>query len=191
MDPKRIKVLLEKYYKGKTSLEEEKTLSEYFRREDVAPEFISDRDIFMYQVQETENLKSVPDISNEIWESLNSFEEYKLKKNKKLAYIFLRIAAGVLILIGSYYILGDQVLNTDQNVVMKDTFNEPEMAYEQAKETLLYVSALLNNGTDQLEPIHKINEGTQKLKSLSRLNDGIKELEPIKKYTKADKYFKQ
>ncbi len=189
MDLKRIKVLLEKYYKGETSLEEEKILREYFSKEDVGPEFISDRDIFMHQVQENENIGNIPDISDEIWKSLSSPEEYKEKKNSKLTYLFLRIAAGILILVGSYYILGDQVLNTDQNVA--DTFSEPEMAYEQAKETLLYVSALLNNGTDHLEPIHKINEGTQKLNTISRLNDGIKKLEPIKKYTKADKYFKQ
>lgn len=191
MDLKRIKALLEKYYKGETSLEEEKILKEYFCKENIDAEFIPDKDIFMYQIQENEDIHNVPDISNEIWESLNSCEENKDKKNNKLAYVFLRIAAGILILVGSYYIISDQVLNTDQNIIIKDTFSEREVAYEQAKETLLYVSALLNNGTDHLEPIHKINEGTQKLNKLSKLNDGIKELEPIMKYSKADKYFKQ
>ena len=191
MDLKEIKALLEKYYNGETSLEEEKILKEYFSKDRVDPELIADKDIFMYQIQEDDQLQDIPDISDQIWYKLNKTDSYKVKNNNKIAYLFLRIAASAILLFGLYFVVKDQVFSSKNNMVITDTYNDPEEAYKQAKETLLYVSAMLNTGTNHLEPIQKINEGTQKLYTLSSFNNGLKELEPISKYNKANKYFKQ
>jgi hypothetical protein len=191
MDLKSLKALLEKYYKGESSLEEEKILKDYFSSHDVHSDLIADKDIFLYQVQETENLKVLPDISEDIWNSIAETNTPKLHKNNKLNYFYLRIAASVIILLASYFVLKNQVFNSHQEIPIADTYDNPEQAYEQAKETLLYVSALLNNGTGHLEPMHKINEGTQKLNKIASFNKGLNELKPIQEYSKADKYFKQ
>ena len=114
-----------------------------------------------------------------------------MQKNNKLRYGYLSIAASIAILLASYFVLKNQVFNSNQEIPIADTYDNPEQAYEQAKETLLYVSALLNNGANHLEPIKKINEGTQKLNNIASFNKGLKELKPIEEYTKVDKYFKK
>lgn len=191
MDLKKIKALLENFYKGDTTLEEEKILREYFSNKVVDNELIADKDIFLYQVHEVESDGKIPDMSNEIWNSLNENASDKPQKNRQLAFVYLRIAASIIILLGSYFILKNQVFNKQQNIQFTDTYSNPEQAYEQAKETLLYVSAMLNNGASHLEPIQKINEGTKELNKLSSFNEGLKKLNPINKYNIANKYFKQ
>ncbi|MBU8892922.1 MAG: hypothetical protein KOO66_09085 [Bacteroidales bacterium] len=191
MDLKKIKALLEKYYSGDTTLDEEKILREYFSSDIIDKELIADKDIFLYQIHENDKADSVPDISNKIWSTLNGIEIDNTKKFYDLRYLFLRIAAGVVILTGSFFLLKNQVFKKDQNFQFTDTYENPELAYQQAKETLLYVSAMLNNGVDHMEPIQKISEGTQKLNALSSFNKGLKELSPISKYSLADKYIKQ
>jgi len=189
MDLKKIKALLEKFYKGKTTLDEEKILREYFNNEVVDNTLIADKDIFLYQVQELESDNNISDISDEIWNSLN--KEDNSIKNKHLRFVYLRIAASVIILLGSYFVLKNQVFDKQETIQFTDTYDNPELAYQQAKEALLYVSAMLNNGANHLEPIQKINEGTKELNKLSSFNDGLKELNPINKYNVANKYFKQ
>ncbi len=40
MDLKKMKALLEKYYNGDTSIEEEKILKNYFERDDISEDFV-------------------------------------------------------------------------------------------------------------------------------------------------------
>lgn len=191
MDLKKIRTLLEKFYNGESTLDEEKVLREYFSNELIDSEFVADKDIFLYQTHENENLKDIPDISSEIWNSLSNTDDYKTKTNNNLTYFYLRIAASIIILIGSFFLLKNQVFNKQQDIQFADTYDNPEEAYEQAKEALLYVSQVLNTGAGHLEPIAKMDKGTQELNKLSFINEGLKELDPINKYNIADKYFKQ
>ncbi|MCB2196115.1 MAG: hypothetical protein KQH79_09645 [Bacteroidetes bacterium] len=191
MDPKKIRDLLEKYYNGESTLEEESLLREYFLNEPVDQEFIADQDIFLYQDQETNHTEDIPDISEELWHELQNKSTHKVNSNNKIGYFYLRIAASIIIIIGSFFLIKNQVFNKNTEIQFTDTYDNPDLAYQQAKETLLYVSEMLNTGKDHLEPIKKIEEGTQPLSKLTSFNKGLNELKPITEYTKADKYFKQ
>ena len=190
MDLQEIRALLEKFYKGETSLNEEKILREYFSTELVNSEFTADKDIFLYQIYESDKLKNIPDISNEILDNLKGIDSHKLKTNNRLVYVSLRIAASIIILFGSYLLLKNQVLDK-QDIQFADTYDDPELAYQQAKEALMYVSIVFNCGAEHLDPIAKMDEGTQKLSNLLYINKGKKELDPINTYNLANKYFKQ
>lgn len=194
MDLLKIKALLEKYYNGESSIEEEKILQEYFAGDNVSAELLADRDIFIYNSEQKANEDNLPDMSDQIWESIEKSEGIiNISKHRKVTYWTLRIAAGIIVLIASYFLI-DNIAEQNKDkyqLAEKDTFDDPEQAYEQAKQTLLYVSAMLNNGTEHLEPISKMNEGTEKLKPIASFNDGIKELNQIKKYQIANKYIKQ
>lgn len=134
----------------------------------------------------------MPDMSAEIWDSLQKSSKNEISKEKKLIYWAFRIAAGIVILIASFVIIKSQLQeNQNGEYQFADTYENPEEAYEQAKQTLLYVSAMLNNGTEHLEPINKINESTQKLSPLTSFNSGLNELNQLKKYEIANKYIKQ
>lgn len=190
MDLKKIRALLEKYYNGDSTLEEESLLRNYFLSDSVDQEFAADKDIFLYQNQETQHNEDIPDISDELWHELQNNPTHKTKSNNKIGYFYLRIAASIIIIIGSFFLIKNQVFNKNTEMQFTDTYDNPELAYQQAKETLLYVSAMLNAGKDHLEPIKKIEEGTQPLSKLTSFNKGLNELKPIQEYTKADKYFK-
>ena len=191
MDLTKIKTLLEKYYNGETTLEEEKILQEYFNQDVIDEELQADKDIFMYNNIEKENLNNIPDISDELLDTLQNLNEYKVDRNKKLIYWTLRAAAGVLVLIASFFLIKDEIIDKHNKFQAVDTYQNPEEAYKQAKQTLLYVSELLNSGTEHLEPISKLDEGKDKLNPLSTFNDGLKELSPIEKYKIANKYIKE
>jgi len=190
MDQKEIRALLERFYSGESTLHEENILREYFSGDQVDPEFTADQDLFLYQIQKVKDKQEIPDISNEIWNSLIKEDAHKNKAVRSLPYLYLRIAASVVILVGSFFIIKNQVFDTMNTIQYTDTFDNPELAYQQTKETLLYVSAMLNSGAEHLEPIQKINEGTQPLNKLATFNQGLKELKPITNYSKADKYLK-
>lgn len=192
MDLKQIKSLLEKYYNGETSIEEEKILKTYFEGKSVSDELIADRDIFMYNSNEIKVQDSLPDLSEEIW---NGIKKDQVADNsritKRINYRLLRIAAGFIVLFASYFLLKNEIFDHTQTIQYTDTYKSPEEAYQETKKTLLYVSQLLNSGTEHLEPINKMDEGTNKLNPLATFNQGLKELDPIKKYSIGDKYIKQ
>lgn len=191
MDLKKVRALLERFYNGETTLNEEEILRKYFSNELIDNEFIADKDVFLYQIRENEKLEDIPDISNEIWNNINKLDDNKIKNNKRLSYTYLRIAASIIILLGSFFLLKNQVFNKQQNIQIVDTYDDPEIAYQQAKDALLYVSSIFNTGAEHLEPIAKMDIGAQNLNKLSYINKGLKELDPINKYNLADKYFKQ
>ena len=192
MDLKKIQSLLEKYYNGESTTQEEEILKEYFQKKDVDPKFEFDKDIFVFNSSEKKKDAALPDISDEIWENIKR-QEVKLKKsgNKRFNYAMLRIAAGFVILFSSYFLLKNYIFTQSESIQYTDTYTNPEDAYNETKKTLLYVSQMLNSGADHLEPIQKIEQGARKLKSLSSFNEGLKELDPIKKYKIADKYIKK
>ncbi len=87
------------------------------------------------------------------------------------------LAAGLLVMIAVYlfYIRtdGPSLLASNQ---MTDTYEDPLEAYEEAKRTLAYVSAKLNNGTSELAHVRQVTKTVDPLKSLSKINKGSKEL---------------
>ena len=192
MDLKQIKTLLEKYYNGESTLEEEQILYEYFIGDDVSSELEADKDIFLYNLDERNKFQNMPDISGEIWNNIKKSDVHHISREKKMIYWAYRVAASLLVLLASYFFIKNQFdKNQNGEYQIADTYENPEEAYEATKQALLYVSEMMNSGTDHLEPIQKINESTQKLKPISTFNDGLKELNQIKKYQIANKYIKE
>jgi len=152
---------------------------------------LADKDIFTYNSEQKLTINQLPDISEQIWDSIEKAEGIiHISKSRKIIYWTLRVAAGIVVLFASYFLINNMVNLNKNDYPVADTYDNPEQAYEQAKQTLMYVSAMLNSGTEHLEPIAKINEGKEKLNPLASFNDGIKELKQIKKYQIANKYIK-
>ncbi|MDK2979026.1 MAG: hypothetical protein PWP52_1740 [Bacteroidales bacterium] len=189
MNREQIKALLEKYYNGETSLEEEKRLQNYFTANEVDEEFAEDKAIFIFTTEEAKETNQLPDLGNEIWNNIEKNEHINRLKNRKLVHYSLSIAASIAILVVSFFFVQNQI-NKQRTITFNDTYENPELAYLQAKEALLYVSSKLNSGTEYLEPIQKINKGKEELILLSTFNQGLNELKPVQKYSVTDKYIK-
>jgi hypothetical protein len=59
------------------------------------------------------------------------------------------------------------------------TYDDPELAYLEARKTLLYVSQKLNYGTRELSGISKMNSGVDNLRNLEKLNSSLYKLKLI------------
>ncbi|MDY6801146.1 MAG: hypothetical protein SVU94_07970 [Bacteroidota bacterium] len=189
MNREQIKALLEKYYNGETSLEEEKRLQNYFSANETEKEFAEDRAIFIFTTEEAKETNQLPDLGNEIWNKIEKNENIKGLKNRKIVRFSLSVAASIAILVVSFFFIQKEI-NKQSTITFNDTYENPELAYIQAKEALLYVSSKLNSGTEHLEPILKINKGKEELKLLTTFNQGLNELKPFQKYSVTDKYIK-
>lgn len=173
-----IRRMLDRFYQGQTTLEEEKILEEYFSSTTVPEEFIPDKDLFQ-SFKEGENSVFVPtDLNQKIVASIDQVERKATRTRRISVFSLSGLAAGLIIMIAVYlfYIRTDRpsLLATNQ---MVDTYEDPMDAYEEAKRTLAYVSTKLNSGTSELEHVRKVSKtAADPLKSLSKINKGSKEL---------------
>jgi hypothetical protein len=174
MELNEIKLLLAKFYEGSTSLEEEHSLRDYFRDNTVPEELATDRELFMYSLNEA---KLVPMNSGlekklEHWIDLQDAGEKKTR-HIQLWYKVASVAAGIAILVVCYLFIVKQ----DNEIKPKDTYTDPQIAYAQVKQTLLYISEKLNKGTKPLNQMSKLNQGMEHFSSFSSFGSGLKQLE--------------
>lgn len=153
MDCKNIKALLDKYWEGETSLEEEQVLRRYFNEEQVAKDLEAFRPLFLYLKQEKQQ------------SSTQSFEQLVQPTNVRFLWLKTAIAAASIVLV---LLLGGLVyqennrpahkLAAENSALAKDTYKDPEQAYQEAKAALLLISKGLNKG------INKTTEGVNKVR---------------------------
>ena len=82
MELNEIKILLEKFYEGLTSLEEERILRDYFRNQSVPEELISDKDLFLFTDSEKEIVPSSQNLERKL-ENWIDHQGRSIKRNKK------------------------------------------------------------------------------------------------------------
>jgi hypothetical protein len=173
-----IRKMLERFYRGETTLEEERILQEYFSSASVPEELLPDRELFR-SLEPSGNFVTVPDsLNRKILDVIDKQEKKEVRTRRISVYALSGLAAGLLVVIALYvgYFRVDQTVQMASNQIT-DTYNDPQDAYEEAKRTLTYVSAKLNTGTSELEYVKKITKtSSDPLKSLSKINKGSKEL---------------
>ncbi|MCK5067089.1 MAG: hypothetical protein KAR16_06615 [Bacteroidales bacterium] len=172
---KEIRKLLNRFYQGETTLEEEKRLQEYFSSTTVPEEFIPDRDLFRSMKSGNEAIHVPVDLNQKILAGIDR-EERKMTRTRRISVFSLSgLAAGLLVVIALYtgYFRNDN----SPRLAMTDTFENPQDAYEEARRTLAFVSAKLNTGTGELQHVQQVSKiASDPLKSLSKINKGSREL---------------
>lgn len=141
MEIKTIKFLLKKYLEGKTSLNDESVLRNYFNHEQNLPEeWIHYRQFFTY-FEKSKN-ESFP---------ISKINYYNNKK------IWIRVAASIALLIGIYLI---DFFETQPRVLEQQ---EAEFAFQQFQTHMKNISTHLNNGVQKVSYLDYWNKSTQKL----------------------------
>ena len=174
----KVRKMLERFYQGETTLEEERWLQDYLSSTTVSEEFLADKELFI-AFKGTEESISVPgDLNSKILETIDREEHRQLKSRRISLFSLSGLAAGLLALIAVYVFF----LRTDNSVQlaeyqMVDTYEDPMDAYEEAKKTLAFVSNKLNAGTSEIKHMQQVSKRTtEPLRSLSKINKGSKEL---------------
>jgi len=156
MNEEELKRLIDKYYNGKSTEEEESTLRDFFRKNNIPEGYEAEKLIFSYYTETAEVPEPSIDFEARILAGIDASEMKRgLGKMKKYLLPLLSAAAGLLILAGSYFFFFNRAET-------RDSFTDPEIAYAETIKILRDVSAQLNHGAQVLEPVGKMNEITRK-----------------------------
>jgi hypothetical protein len=163
MNEQELRRLIEKYYSGESTGDEEKILRDHFRKGNIPDGYEAEKIIFSYYDESVE----VPEPSHDFEAQIMAAIDASGRKNviKKFLYTALSAAAGLLILGGSYFYFTNKV-HTD------DTFSDPKIAYAETLKILRDVSIQLNHGRETLHPVVKFSEVTRE--SFRELNNSAK-----------------
>lgn len=139
MDFEKIKELLDKYWEGETSLEEEGILRTYFSGEDIDDSLSAYQSLFQFQALEKQ--RTAPSTIK-----LPTMQPQPRKKKNR--WWLLSIAASVALVVSVSY-WGMQNSSTEgEKTVLADTYENPEEAYQEARTALLLIANKLNKGKD-------------------------------------------
>ena len=154
MDYNNIKQILDKYWEGETSLQEENLLQEYFNSEKVVEELKDVQPLFQYfKVEQTTRIEN-PNFDEALLAQLETTVIKPMRsvsRRRRIIRLVSSAAAILLIAFGGYFAY--QQTNTGDGQVaetlqLEDFSEEDRLAYEQTKMALAYMSSKLNRGTN-------------------------------------------
>lgn len=162
MSEEELKRLVEKYYNGTSTEEEEGVLRTYFIENSAPPGFETEKEIFSFLMEAGEVPEPSSGFEARIFKSLDkSYERTGSARFRKILVPLIGVAAGLLILAGSYFFFVNRIES-------EDTYSDPEIAYAETMKILLDISDQINHGTQSLKPVGRINE--MKVKSFESIN---------------------
>jgi hypothetical protein len=163
MDSNKINALLEKYFEGTTSLEEEQTLKNYFQQDDIAPELKAYKGLFQYFTAEQDVLMS-SDFDARLLEKLDP--PVQQKGVRTMDFSWMRIAAAVLLLVAVFFTARQWPTEPAQTSVDWTQYESenPEDAYEATMAALALVSKKMQTGEKEtLKGLGKIKQVNQEI----------------------------
>ncbi len=162
MELTTIRELVDKYWNGETSLEEEAQLQRYFQEEEAPADLKKEAALFRYYQSNTR----FRTLDERFDEQLTQRIEQKQAKQRWLAYQpLLRIAAAVVLVILAAVLFRTEWIGETNPVAAEDTYEDPRLAYEQTKEALLLVSSLMNEGTQHIQELETFSEAQETVKT--------------------------
>lgn len=156
MNEEELNRLLEKYYSGESTEEEERTVREYFNGENILKGYEAEKEIFFYYKATREIPEPSQGFEARILAGIDMTDtkQGSLKIRRYLIPI-LSAAASIIILVGTYFYF-------DRRIESQDTYTDPKIAYAETLKILMDVSSKMNHATLTLEPVSKINKMTSK-----------------------------
>lgn len=162
MDSKKAEALLEKYWEGKTDQDEEKVLKRYFSSSNANDDLPSD--YFSY-LKDKSIQNPLRDEFDE--EMLNLIEgDGGRLSSKTFALKYWYIAASLALIVSVSILFKNRIFKTEDQpqVVQADTFDDPEVAFEETKKALLFISSRLNQGSEYAAEFSKFEQNQNHLK---------------------------
>jgi hypothetical protein len=188
MDLKKAEALIEKYYNGETSPEEELQLRKFFSTAEYVPNHLMpEKELFSLYSKAAEEEVPVNGFIENLEKVIDGQALKKIDSGKSIMYWISGIAAGLALLLTSYFLLVHKPVGIDQRQALQDTFKDPQLAYEETQKVLLYVSQTMNKATAPLSNFSKINKPVQRLQNLKKLDSGMSQLQMLQLLNNSDK----
>lgn len=160
MNTNEIKKLIDAFYNGETSVEEEQLLLDYFNTEDVAEDLLEEKEIFlhMYNAESVDAPVDLETKLNDLIDELASEEKMvlniKSQSNKRQMWVRIgSIAAGVALVISTgvyFYKKSDIVTPPLAQGQIENVGAEDKEKIKEAQDALVLLSSKFNKGMDQL-----------------------------------------
>ena len=152
MDQSNINKIIDKYWLGETTLEEEAILRAYFNSDAIEAKNLPFKTYFDFlKSEQSIQLNKEINIPEESAEPTAKI--IKLRPMRR----WIGVAASIFVLIGFFWILNLQ----DNKGTQMDTYENPELALEQAKEALFFLSNKMDKGakstTEQIKQLEKLS----------------------------------
>ena len=177
MDTKEIKQIIQLYFNGESSLEDEKMLEAYFSSGEVADE-LKEYTAFFGGISELVELADDPTIEDDVMDYILENEHREKTKYRSMWKVVTGIAASIIIVLGGFLFYQQQ-----NQQPFKDTFDDPEVAYAYAMQTIKFVSGKYNKGLAELSNFEKLQTATKPLKAgvkpVNDFFDDVKKLEDM------------
>lgn len=164
MKKEELDKLLNKYYNGESTEDDENVLKTFFSGNEVPEGYEAEVAIFSFY----KNASGIPepssDFESRILAAVDVAENSKRLSGKfrRLIYPSISIAAGILIIVATWFFF-------NKSREPRDTFTDPELAYAETIKILEVVSSQLNKGTRALEPVSRINAvSTKSFETISK-----------------------
>jgi hypothetical protein len=171
---KNIKTLLERYYSGETTLEEENYLYDVFTSGDVPDEFAAEKEMFGLLRSEKDKPLLNEDFDEKILNIINE-KERAVSQKRTLYFILSGMAAAIVILLSVW--LGKEIFTQKQ---IYGNVTDPKIAFAQTRNALNLISIEMNRG---LKPVGKAT-GTLN-KSFEKIDKPFNELQRLNKIERA------
>jgi hypothetical protein len=153
MKEDELKRLIEKYYSGESTDDEEVVLRNYLLCNEPPAGFEAEAEIFRNYSSYSEIPEPTTDFEDRIIAQTGlTRKDRELKRFRKI-FPYLSAAAGLLILVATYFFFVNRAGTGD-------TFTDPQIAYTETMKILMSVSTRLNESTQALEPVSKFNTAT-------------------------------
>jgi hypothetical protein len=173
MKTSKIEKLLQNYFNGESTTEEEKVLEKYFRSAVVDEKFMEYTEFFC-GLSELSNSSSNSNIEEEVMDFILENENREKVKYRWLWQTVTGIAASVIIVLGGF------LFYQQQQKPFEDTFKNPEEAYAYARQTLQFVSVKYNKGISGLAEFNKLQKATKPIKKgIAPVNEFYKSIEKL------------
>ena len=173
MDWQRIETLVERYWEGETSLEEEAELRQALNGAEV-PEYLHAEAAMMGLWKQEGEVA----LSAEADERMRSISRAPRSRWLRMDSMWLRIAATVVIAVGLFFWNREatEPRSAIDHLVAMDHESSPEATYEEVRHALLFISSKFRQGAEPMQNLEELNhaqEPIEKLKAFNRAEEVI------------------
>ncbi|MFH1159725.1 MAG: hypothetical protein V1733_02115 [bacterium] len=164
MTIKEIEDLLIRFEEGKTTLQEEHLLREFFLKSDV-PSHLQEYQLFFRFTALESCEETSPGFEMKLKEKLEQgLVIRRISYRKRMVYSF-SIATSIVLLAGLVFTFRTSIFPVSQPY---GTITDPQLAYIETRNALLLVSKNLNFGLDQMQQLQYFEKGIQQAQILSQ-----------------------
>lgn len=157
METKEVKYLLQRYFNGESTEEEERKLEEYFQSGNIAEE-VAEYAEFFGGISELASVAGEETIEDDVMDFILENEHREKTKYRSMWKMVTGIAASIIIVLGSFLVYQEQQKPFD------DTFKNPDEAYAYATQTLGFISGKYNKGLAELSNFDKLKKANKSIK---------------------------